>query len=118
MNAGLISTTVRSLAVKGTTLFAGTEQRCVAIRLLIGDPRVVKTAAKNTEAGCRDRGSGPTPRPQGQSPVLFRNHAGRTALCPEMSVAPAAVHNPQHVRAAEFGGWDHYSFNLMMSTSW
>ena len=32
---------------------------------------------------------------QGQSPVLVcTHHAGRTALCPEMSLAPAAVHNP------------------------
>ena len=55
-------------------------------------------------------------RPQGQSPVPFAiRHAGRTALCPEMSVAPAAVHNPS---GAEFGGWDHYSFDFVMSTSW
>jgi hypothetical protein len=30
-----------------------------------------------------------------------------------MSVAPAVVHNFSGL--AEFGGWDHYSFNLMMS---
>jgi hypothetical protein len=34
-------------------------------------------------------------RPRDNHPFLFMTrHAGRTALCPEMSVAPAAVHNP------------------------
>jgi len=45
---------------------------------------------------------------QGQSPVPFRNPPRRrTALCPEMSVAPAAVHNssPADWRV------DHYSFD-------
>ena len=52
---------------------------------------------------------------QGQSPVPFSlRHAGRTALCPEMSVAPAAVHNPSGL--AEFGGWDQYSVDFVMST--
>ena len=53
---------------------------------------------------------------QGAITRSFPNPAmpGRTALCPAMSLAPAAVPTPALV-LAEFGGWDHYSFNLIMS---
>ena len=43
-------------------------------------------------------------RPRDNHPFLFRNHAGRTALCPEMSVAPAAVQHPAWVMLSLAGG--------------
>src|SRR5262249_52177128 len=53
----------------------------------------------------------------GQSPVLSESrHTGRTALCPRMSLAPAAVPNPGSTFLLSFGGWDHYSLWLDMST--
>jgi hypothetical protein len=40
-------------------------------------------------------------------PFLFTpRHAGRTALCPEMSVAPAAVHNPSAMVLLSLVGGD------------
>jgi hypothetical protein len=43
------------------------------------------------------------PDPGGQSPVPSESrHAGRTALCPAMSVAPAAVPQPRLFRPPEF----------------
>ena len=54
--------------------------------------------------------------------VLFcaasRFSGGRTALCPEMSVAPAArQRSTTSLRLLSFGGWDQYSFDLVMSIS-
>ena len=44
-------------------------------------------------------------RPRGQSPVLSESrHAGRTALCPAMSLAPAAVPQPRLIYPPELGG--------------
>ena len=44
-------------------------------------------------------------RPRGQSPVLSKSrHAGRTALCPAMSLAPAAVPQPRLIYPPELGG--------------
>jgi nicotinamidase-related amidase len=45
-------------------------------------------------------------RPGGQSPVLSESrHAGRTALCPAISLAPAAVPQPRLICPPEFGWW-------------
>ena len=44
-------------------------------------------------------------RPRGQSPVPSESrNAGRMALCPGMSLAPAAVRNPSFMASAELGG--------------
>jgi len=50
---------------------------------------------RKIESRRRNHGrAAPDARPEDNHP-FFSNHAGRTALCPEMSLAPAAVHKPR-----------------------
>ena len=75
------------------------------------------------DIGKPERSEPETPITQCRRPGPGDNHPfllnpampGRTALCPAMSLAPAAVPTPSVLLS--FGGGDHYSLYIDMSTS-